>query len=137
MRGNAPGLLPMGAKQFDCLKRVECGVIHPMVRLAHERQIIGGIVACIMVKMGDGQARPDLQAAYDATAHRICGSRDLARFALLSDEGRHSGVVWWPVTLPNLLAPSLYRPSPKVLAKCPQDHIMASFGEALREAPTI
>jgi len=67
-----------------------------MVRLAHERQIIGGIVACIMVKMGDGQARPDLQAAYDATAHRICGSRDLARFALLSDEGRHFQTVPLP-----------------------------------------
>jgi hypothetical protein len=59
--------------------------------LAHERQIIGGIIARILVKMGDGQARLDLQAAHDTAAHLICGSRDLTGFALLSDEGCHSG----------------------------------------------
>ena len=53
MRRDAPGLLPMGAKQFDPLNGVQCGVVHPVMGLAHERQIIGGVVAWIVVEMGD------------------------------------------------------------------------------------
>jgi hypothetical protein len=45
----------MGAKQFDRLNGIQSSVVHPMMRLAHERQIIGMVVACIVVKVGDGQ----------------------------------------------------------------------------------
>jgi len=60
VRGDALGLLPMRSQQPNSLDRIKAGVIHPMVRLAHERQIVGIVVAGVVIKMRDREARRKL-----------------------------------------------------------------------------
>lgn len=65
--------LPVTSQQFDRFDGVETCVVHPVVSLAQEREIVGRVVAGILVKMGDSQTRRDFQAA-DDTAVKLAGA---------------------------------------------------------------
>ena len=54
------------------------------MRLAHEREIIGLVVAGIVVEVRDGHAGRDLQTAHHAAPYRIRGKGYASRLALLS-----------------------------------------------------
>jgi hypothetical protein len=50
----------MGAEQSDGLNRIKASVVHPMVRLAHEREVVGIVIAAILVQMRYSETSKDL-----------------------------------------------------------------------------
>ena len=77
----------MSTQQPNGFDRVQAGVKHPMMRLAHEREIVRFVVPTIVIKMRDRDACRDLEAADHATMDRISSSGYAPRAAVLPTFG--------------------------------------------------
>jgi hypothetical protein len=82
MRRLALSALPVRPEKSDGLDRIQPAIVHPMVRLAHECEVIGIVVAALVVEMRNGHASRNLQPADNAAADRIRCRRNPPRFAL-------------------------------------------------------
>jgi hypothetical protein len=92
--GNSLGLLPMRTEQLYCLDRVKPRIVHPMMRPTEIGEVVGIVVAAVLIEVGDHQTGLNLQAADDAAPEFIGGGGYASSFALPARQDRQGKIVW-------------------------------------------